>query len=221
MKNAVFLLIAVLGVLELAVGQETITQNSVFAVGKINPSWSYQAETHFVRGDFLKEARQYILRPSATFSLSKHVEVSGEISYLYNASYSDGPSAASEEFNSWEQVGVHHNLGRLNFFHWVRTEQRHNVSGYSQRLRYRITLSTPLELFAGLRFDAISFNEHFVRAKNMSFDGFDQNWTFVGVQFPIGEHLMFRSGYRNTLARRGGENIHLNTLQSWLSVKVL
>ena len=221
MKNAVFLLIAVLGVLELAVGQETITQNSVFAVGKINPSWSYQAETHFVRGDFLKEARQYILRPSATFSLSKHIEVSGGISYLYNASYSDGPSAASEEFNSWEQVGVHHNLGRLNFFHWVRTEQRHNVSGYSQRLRYRIKLSTPLELFTGLRFDAISFNEHFVRTKNMSFDAFDQNWTFVGVQFPIGEHLMFRSGYRHSLARRGGENIQLNTLQSWLIVKVL
>lgn len=221
MKNAVFLLIAVLGVLELAVGQETITQNSVFAVGKINPSWFYQAETHFVRGDFLKEARQYILRPSATFSLSKHVEVSGGISYLYNASYRDGPSAASEEFNSWEQLGVHHNLGRLNFFHWVRTEQRHNVSGYSQRLRYRITLSTPLELFAGLRFDAISFNEHFVRTKNMSFDGFDQNWTFVGVQFPIGEHLMFRSEYRHTLARRGGENIQLNTLQSRLIVKVL
>ena len=221
MKNAVFLLIAVLGVLEFAVGQETITQNSVFAIGKINSSWSYQAETHFVRGDFLKEARQYILRPSATYSLSNHVEVSGGISYLYNTSYSDGPSDSSEEFNSWEQVGVHHRLGRFNFFHWIRTEQRHNVAGYSQRLRYRLTLSTPVPLFAGLKVDAISFNEHFVQTKNVSFNGFDQNWTFIGVQFPIGEHLMFRSGYRHTLARRGGENIHLNTLQSWLIVKVL
>ena len=221
MKKAVLLLIAVLGVLEFAVGQETITQNSVFAVGKINPSWSYRAEAHFIRGDFLKEAQRYILRPSVTYSFSKELELSGGVSYLYNLSSEGNPATPNEEFNTWEQLGLRHSLGRFKFYHWLRFEQRNTFSGYRQRFRYRIVLSSPIQLAQNFKLTALSFNEHFVHIKNFGFNGFNQNWTFIGLQFPIGNRLLFRSGYRATTIRQGEQNVRINAVHSWLIFKIL
>lgn len=221
MKKAVLLLFSLFLTLHLASGQEAISQNSLFAVGHLNSEWSYRAETHLVRGDFFKQARQLILRPAVIYNLTDKLELSGGISYLYNASYENGPSNTNEEFNSWEQLGYTHELGRLRFSHWLRIEQRHREIGYSQRLRYRIKISTPINGLKLPNLRLVAFNEHFVHLKNFSFASTDQNWTFIGVQLPINKHLIFRSGYRYTQVYRQTERFHLNALHSWLIVKVL
>ena len=53
--------------------QEAISHNSLFAVGALSAKWTYRAETHFVRGDFMKQSRQLILRPAITYKLSKSI----------------------------------------------------------------------------------------------------------------------------------------------------
>jgi len=60
MKKAVLLLFSLFLTLHLAIGQEAISQNLLFAVGHLNSEWSYRAETHVIRGDFFKQARQLI-----------------------------------------------------------------------------------------------------------------------------------------------------------------
>ena len=221
MKKAVLLLFSLFFTLHLASGQEAISQNSLFAVGHLNSEWSYRAETHVIRGDFFKQARQLILRPAITYNLTDKIDLSGGISYLYNASYENGPSNTNEEFNSWEQLGYTHELGQLKFSHWLRIEQRHREMGYSQRLRYRINISAPINVLKLPNLRLVGFNEHFVHLKNFSLAGTDQNWTFFGVQFPINEHLLFRSGYRYAQVHQQTESFHLNTLHSWLIVRVL
>ena len=62
--------------------QEAISHNSLFAVGDLSGKWTYRAKTHFVRGDFMKQSRQLILRPAFIYKLSKSIRLSGGLSYL-------------------------------------------------------------------------------------------------------------------------------------------
>lgn len=96
--------------------QEAISHNSLFAVGDLSGKWTYRAETHFVRGDFMKQSRQLILRPAFIYKLSKSIRLSGGLSYLYNASYEGGPFNTNEEINFWEQIDFSHQVGSHSLF---------------------------------------------------------------------------------------------------------
>ena len=87
--------------------QEAISHNSLFAVGDLSGKWTYRAETHFVRGDFMKQSRQLILRPAFIYKLSKSIRLSGGLSYLYNASYEGGLLTLTKKLTSGSRLIFH------------------------------------------------------------------------------------------------------------------
>ena len=201
--------------------QEAISHNSLFAVGDLSGKWTYRAETHFVRGDFMKQSRQLILRPAFIYKLSKSIRLSGGLSYLYNASYEGGPFNTNEEINFWEQIDFSHQVGPIRFSHWLRHEQRHRESGYTERLRIRSRADAFLFEVNNTPVDLVAFNEHFVLTQGFKWQKMDQNWTFVGVQFPVNKHFMARTGYRYVALNREISGQHLHTIHSWLIYRFL
>ncbi|MDA0380236.1 MAG: DUF2490 domain-containing protein [Bacteroidetes bacterium] len=214
-------LLSVVLVISALQGQEAISHNSMFAVGKLAEKWHYRAESHLVRGDLLAQSRQLIMRPNVIFSISEKLRLSGGITYIYNASYEGGPSNTNEELNYWQQLEVDHRLGRFKTNHWLRLEQRHRVNGYFERLRYRFRVDTPLGQFKHTPITLIAFNELFLVTKGLSSQQMDQNWTFVGVQFPVNKQIHFRTGYRYVELNREIKGQHLHAIHSWLIYRFL
>jgi hypothetical protein len=201
--------------------QEAISHHSLFAVGELTTKWTYRAETHVVRGDFMKQSRQLILRPAFIFKLSKSIHLSGGISYLYNASYEGGPFNTNEEINFWEQIDFSHQLGPIRFSHWLRHEQRHRENGYAERLRIRSRVDAFLFEVNNTQVDLVTFNEHFVVTQGLNWQKMDQNWSFIGLQFPVNKHFLARTGYRYVALNRGIDGQHLHTIHSWLIYRFL
>jgi len=201
--------------------QEAISHHSLFAVGELTAKWTYRAETHFVLGDFMKQSRQLILRPAFIYKLSKSIHLSGGISYLYNASYEGGPFNTNEEINFWEQIDFSHQLGPIRLSHWLRHEQRHRENGYVERLRIRILVDAFLFEVNNTPVDLVTFNEHFVVTQGLNWQKMDQNWSFVGVQFPVNKHFIARTGYRYVALNRAVRGQHLHTIHSWLIYRFL
>jgi opacity protein-like surface antigen len=201
--------------------QEAISHHSLFAVGELTAKWTYRAETHFVLGDFMKQSRQLILRPAFIYKLSKSIHLSGGISYLYNASYEGGPFNTNEEINFWEQIDFSHQLGPIRLSHWLRHEQRHRENGYVERLRIRSRADAFLFEVNNTPVDLVTFNEHFVVTQGLNWQKMDQNWSFVGVQFPVNKHFIARTGYRYVALNRAISGQHLHTIHSWLIYRFL
>lgn len=201
--------------------QEAISQHSVFAIGDLGSKWNYRAETHVVRGELYKQSRQLILRPAILYRLSKSFRLSGGISYLYNASYEGGPLNTNEELNFWEQVDYTHQWGPVRLSHWLRHEQRHRENGYAERLRYRIQADAFLFDFNQTPVDFVAFNEYFAVTKGLKWQQMDQNWTFLGIQFPVNHHFLVRTGYRYVALNRGIKGQHLHAIHSWLIYRFL
>ena len=201
--------------------QEAISHHSLFAVGELTAKWTYRAETHVVRGDFMKQSRQLILRPAFIFKLSKSIHLSGGISYLYNASYEGGPFNTNEEIIFWEQIDFSHQLGPIRFSHWLRHEQRHRENGYTERLRIRSGVDAFLFEVNNTPVDLVTFNEHFVVTQGLNWQKMDQNWSFIGLQFPVNKHFLARTGYRYVALNRGIDGQHLHTIHSWLIYRFL
>jgi hypothetical protein len=112
-------------------------------------------------------------------------------------------------------------VGPIRFSHWLRHEQRHRESGYTERLRIRSRADAFLFEVNNTPVDLVAFNEHFVLTQGFKWQKMDQNWTFIGVQFPVNKHFMARTGYRYVALNRGISGQHLHTIHSWLIYRFL
>ncbi len=113
---------------------------------------------------------------SANFSLT-----SGFGRYdTYMAGSSFRTPKSNEELRTWLELGMRNTLGKVNFEHRYRAEQRFTSRGFRNRFRYRLSITVPVVSFGkkGYELFASAWNEVFLTNKAPYFE---RNRFFLGA----------------------------------------
>jgi len=197
--------------------RETVDQSAQwFAVSslfKVSKHYSILAEGQFrfVSG---MQPMQFQARTAFDVHVSKQFTFM-PIGYVYswNPIYGEQPATYSNnEHRIFQQVQYTHKIGRLNFGHRARLEQRfiqvHSVNNgevvnegytlYLNRVRYRFQLQIPInnkEIVPGT-FYASMYDELFMDfGSNVVYTDPDQNRIFLGAGYKINKDGAIQAGY--------------------------
>lgn len=165
---------------------------------QLDDQWTVGNELHIRRTAFMRENKQFILRPFVNFKPGENVIYSVGYSYIQTHPYGKYPRPITQpEHNFWEQVTVNQTLGKTTISHRYRMEHRYQgdfteespgntiIDGYSfsNRFRYRLTLRKPInEDFFIHVFDElwVSMDKKFKEAS------YNQNWIYLGLGRNVG-----------------------------------
>ena len=194
----------------------------------INKDWSVSNEIHERTGAFLTDQGTFLWRPSVDYHLNENVEFSVGYSYLSNKPNDPNPNPkiGVVENNIWEQVLLKNKIGKVNFQHRLRQENRwfdtvgQNVDGtysktgtdYANRFRYRLTVNTDIKKFKNnqsLFFQA--FDEVWIpQTDKLAPKSLSRNWFYVGLGYKFNPKTNLQIGYMSQFDPIGN-NTYIST----------
>ena len=194
---------------------------ALFTDYSLNSSTTLRLETHVRTRQFFVENDQYLLRPSVSFKLGNN----SAFATGYTLISSNTPQHRTIENNLWQQFNFSFPINRLNYFGWIRLEQRwqskNNESNYGARIRFRAGFQFPLtngeEAFSP---KLVVFNEVFMHIKDNFPYQFNQNWTFFGFQQAITKKMRLLTGFQRNTIGKGSDYLHKNIWSTLLFYKI-
>lgn len=95
---------------------------------------------------FYDHFHYYEIKGGASWRLNAQISLTagGGRYDTYRAGGNFRTPKAQGEIRTWAEIGMKNALGKLNFEHRYRAEQRFTTLGYRNRFRYRLSLSHPL-----------------------------------------------------------------------------
>lgn len=194
----------------------------------INKNWSISNEIHERAGAFLSEQGTFLVRPSVDYHLNSNVEFSVGYSYINNKPNDPNPNPKIGviENNIWEQVLLKTKIGKVNFQHRLRQENRwfdtvgQNLDGsykktgtdFANRFRYRLTVNTDIKKFENnqsLFFQA--FDEVWIpQMDNLTPKSLSRNWFYAGLGYKFNSKTNLQVGYMSQFDNIGN-NTYIST----------
>lgn len=212
------LLFLFLGTLSLPVSAQTAEDKTgnwlmYFGNHRFNDRWSLHTEAQLRLFEVSQHFNQFLPRVGLNYHFKNGASITGGYAYIPTENFDKtNANSLSTEHRIWQQLILKNTLGRLNFEHRYRVEQRWvtrgNTTNYGDRLRYRLFVALPLNhkelvdktFFIGL------YDEIFI---NVSDAPFDQNRLYGALGYKLNAKLSFQAGY---LRHRLG-SMNLNRLQ--------
>jgi hypothetical protein len=131
---------------------------------------------------FYDEFHYHEFKGGASYRLSPHFSLTGGLGRYdtYMAGSSFRTPKSNEELRTWLELGMRNTLGKINFEHRYRAEQRFTRRGYRNRFRYRLSATVPVTSFGekGYELFASVWNEVFLTNKAPYFE---RNRFFLGT----------------------------------------
>ncbi|MEL4307477.1 DUF2490 domain-containing protein [Joostella sp. CR20] len=160
---------------------------------------SLHTEAQFRYYEFAHNFNQMLLRTAVNYHFSPKAMVSFGYGYIDTSSYSkDDDQVKSSENRIYEQFILRNTLGKFDFIHRYRFEQRWvNTLGSTEmlnRFRYNLQISYPI----AERWHLVVADEIMI---NFEPDLFNQNRLFGGVRYKVNNDLLLQVGYlKNTFS---------------------
>ena len=203
--------------------------NSIMTKMELSEHWQLVCEFHFRRTNFLQDWEQVIARPSVHYKPNTTYDFSIGYSYIKNFAFSEFSNPINtNEHNLWQQVALNHSSGKIKFNHRFRFEERFvdNIiepsiasyiidgTSYKNRFRYRFTLKRPIIKVKENTFISVKiFDEIFINQdKGICPKSFNQNWFYVGLDYPLNKHFTLGIGYHNIGLKGIGNTFITNTI---------
>lgn len=122
---------------------------------------------------------------------------------------------SQKEYRTWLDFLVKNSYKRLIFDHRGRIEQRFTSVGYKNRLRYRLTLTVPVNksTLTDKTFFLSSSDELFV---GQSHPNYEKNRFYVGAGYKLNENFTFHAGNMNQTDYKSNSSLCKNYLQLML-----
>jgi hypothetical protein len=163
-------------------------------------------------GSKSSDPMQHIARFSTDITISKNLTISPiGYGYIWNYRYGKQPNAfENDEHRIYQQVIYKHGIGKFNFNHRLRFEERFLQSrnadgddlGFGEndqfRIRYRGMISLPIgKTKSGVgTFSLQAYDEFFISfGKQVTFHEPDQNRIFMGIGYQASNAFSFSGGY--------------------------
>jgi len=194
---------------------------AIFTDYSLNSSTTLRFETHVRTRQFFVENDQYLVRPSISFKLGNNTAFATG----YTLISSNTPLHRTIENNLWQQFNFSLPIQRINYFGWIRLEQRwqtkNDETNFGGRIRFRTGFQFPLRsIEKTFQPKLVVFNEVFMLVKKGFPYQFNQNWSFFGLEQNITKKMRLLTGFqRNTIAK-GNSYLHKNIWSTLLFYKL-
>lgn len=194
---------------------------ALFTDYSLNSSTTLRIETHVRTRQFFAENDQYLLRPSVSFKLGNNTAFATG----YTLISSNTPQRRTIENNLWQQFNFSLPIKRVNYFGWIRLEQRwqtkNEETNFGGRIRFRTGFQFPLgkgeKTFSP---KLVAFNEVFLFVRKGFPYQFNQNWTFFGFQQNITKKIRLLTGFQRNTVSKGSDYLHKNVWSTLLFYKL-
>ncbi len=153
----------------------------------ISPLYSWR------RSDFVKNWQQSLLRIGFDYKITENLTLTPGYDWVITFPYGKQPiSKMTTEYRIFEQIMIKQVIGKINLKHRYRFEQRMFENKISKhRFRYLLVLSMPIYR----KLSITLFDELFVNyGTNMNNHFFDQNWMYIGFNYPVNGKLTLSIG---------------------------
>ncbi len=191
--------------------------NATFIDYPLSDKTSLRTEVHLRTVDYFNVWNQQLFRPQLSYQASKNVSWRGGYSYLKNfdQDINTDPRVRTEH-NIWEQVQFTLPLKKASFSTWIRLEHRFQEElplqkqknlrsfDFSSRIRFRLIYQKTISKEqAKVPINLVLLNEIFAVMNPTGIPyKFNQNWTLLGLNVKVSDHLRFLSGFqKNTIAK--------------------
>ncbi|MEY2924189.1 MAG: hypothetical protein RLZZ337_737 [Bacteroidota bacterium] len=183
---------------------------------KLNDKWELHTLYHFRRTDFGKDWQQSLLRAGLNYHVTPGLVASAGADWVVSYPFGKQPiSYTTTEYTAWEALFLRHQVGRLNFMHRYRLEQRfiekdtYDSSAYAwqktgntykNRFRYMLSVEIPLN------HKTMQDNTWFISANDEIFVGmgenqgknvFEQNRIYGALGYRFDKDFNLQLGYMN------------------------
>ena len=167
---------------------------------RLHEKWSLHTEAQYRSFEISPNTEQILLRVGVNFHINKHYTTSLGYAHVPNFAFDKDqfPGVQVSEHRIWQQLIMKNNLGRVNFEHRYRLEQRwlqsNNGDKYLNRIRYLLRAIIPLNK------KAIEKNTLFLSFYDEVFihfspSPFDRNRFYAAVGYQILPNSNVQLGY--------------------------
>lgn len=182
---------------------------------KLSEKWGIHTEYQWRRSDFFQDWQQSLMRLGVEYYNKENVQFTVGYGWIKTFPYGSQPIAHSNnEHRIWEQMILKNKVGRFDFQHRYRLEQRFienwqlnnsnefNVDGFlfRQRVRYRLLITLPLsrkEMKDNTLFLAV-YDEPFLGfGKGIGKNILDQNRLYGALGWRFNKDFNVQLGYMN------------------------
>ncbi|MBM3804656.1 MAG: DUF2490 domain-containing protein [Acidimicrobiia bacterium] len=200
---------------------------SYFGDHPVSKRWEVHLEGQWRRHDLGLRWQQLLLRPGVNFKLKERVVLTAGYGFVDTFQYGQYPVPYRFPEHRWfQQVLLKHEVGKLDFQHRYRLEQRFlgtrsdpaidriDSSRYENRFRHLTRINVPLS--HDKRYYIGVFDEFFINfGRNVAANIFDQNRAYVALGLPLAKSTKIEVGYLlQTIQQRNGRVFEYNhTLQ--------
>jgi hypothetical protein len=218
-------LIAVLFPVALLAGAASVTAQiadqthgwyNYFGNHRISERWGLHTEYQWRRHGLVNEWQQSLMRVGVDHHMTNGAIVTAGYAWIRTFPYGEMPFAYEfDEHRIWQQLVMGQKLGRFNFQHRYRLEQRfmerktpdgdgegfqHLDYIFRQRIRYRLLITIPLmgpELKNNSLFLAVSGEPFIQFGRNLGLNVLDQNRLYAGLGWRFDKRRNIQIGYMN------------------------
>lgn len=180
----------------------------------IDKHWSAWVEGQMRSTELMNNFNYYEVKGAISYNINKNISFTAGLGHY--ETYPPGGEyqkpVASVETRTWLQFGMEQQLGRINFDHRYRVEQRHLNTGYKNRFRYRLNMVVPINkptMEKGTIFGYIG-DEIFFTDKAPYYE---RNRFFTGLGYKFSPLLSLTSGYMRQFDYKLDSQDYRNFLQ--------
>ncbi len=170
--------------------------NIINAKLKLNSKWSVWTEGQLRSTAFFDNFFYYEAKLGATYNLNKAIALTGGFGHYetYTTGGNFQQPLVTSENRTWLQLAMEQQLGRINFDHRYRVEQRHLSTGYKNRYRYRLNVVIPIN-HAEMKPTTLYtyFGDEIFFTDKAPF--YERNRFYAGLGYKLSPLLALQSGY--------------------------
>jgi hypothetical protein len=201
-----------------------------FSDARLSKRWGVHTEVQLRRSELGGSSQQNFVRVGGNYYVSPRLMLTAGYAYALTYPYGDYPVASRfPEHRIYQQVLLRDALGRVQFAHRYRLEQRwlrlpgaENYT-YLNRTRYQLRMTVPLGSSGQLQPRVpylAAYDEVFVHfGRNVARNTFDQNRAYMALGYQVSKATSLEAGYLHQLVQQGNGTVfeHNHTLQFTLN----
>ncbi|NND09491.1 MAG: DUF2490 domain-containing protein [Saprospiraceae bacterium] len=201
--------------------RETYSQakfwTSINSAVRLSKHWGVTADVHVRRRDFLNHSDFYFLRMGGAYWINDQFSFVGGVAALWLATDTEVGQHYALERRLYQQGLWRAVIGKVTFLQRIRTEQRwHQVLDRANASvdrvrfssRFRFLMSAAIQVFRSSKFPRPTLSNEilFHVGKEITYNTFDQNRVFLGINQRIAKNWTVDCGYMMVYQQRYSGN---------------
>jgi Protein of unknown function (DUF2490) len=200
---------------------EEQTWFGVFNQIRLNQRWGFWHDTHFrLKDHYVSVPSQFLFRFGPTWYITDDVRLTVAYNFINHFPEEAHENISRPEHRPFQQIQWYTRYGKTRLMQWVRLDERFRrnilndnelAAGYTfnWRARYNFALFIPLSKkgLAPRTFQILLNNELMVNfGKNIVYNYFDQNRSFVGMVYQFSKESHLQLGYMYLFQQQAAGN---------------